>query len=95
MFQCSIKCMQYITSHLHNLESSETKKFLLYSSIIIVLYLLDLIRCILACADSKLIARLACLRCAKMECKDFDATAIDSFAGLFATAMHHADEQVG
>lgn len=46
-------------------------------------------------ADSKLIARLACLRCAKMECKDFDAAATDSFADLFVTAMHHADEQVG
>ena len=46
-------------------------------------------------ADSKLIARLACLRCAKMECKDFDAAATESFADLFVTAMHHADEQVG
>ena len=45
--------------------------------------------------DSKLTARLACLRCAKIECRDFDAAASVSFADLFATAMHHADEQVG
>lgn len=45
-------------------------------------------------ADSKLTTQLACLRCAKMECRGFDAAASDSFEDLFATAMHHADEQV-
>ena len=29
-----------------------------------------------------------------MESKEFDAAASDSFGDLFATAMHHADEQV-
>ena len=45
-------------------------------------------------AGNKLTVHLACLRCAKMECRDFDAAACDSFTNLFATAMHLADEQV-
>ena len=45
-------------------------------------------------SDSKLTVQLACLRCARMESKEFDAAASDSFGDLFATAMHHADEQV-
>ena len=45
-------------------------------------------------AGSKLTVHLACLRCAKTECRNFDAAASDSFTDLFATAMHLADEQV-
>ena len=45
-------------------------------------------------AESKLTMRLACLRCAKMECREFDAAASDSLTDLFATAIHLADEQV-
>lgn len=43
-------------------------------------------------AESKLIAQLACLRCAKTECKQFSTNV--SLSDTLSSAMHCADEQV-
>ena len=43
-------------------------------------------------AESKLVAQLACLRCAKNECREFVLE--DSYQQTIVAAMHHSDDQV-